>query len=82
LFFLMFITVLPLTISADDLRVIKLYVDIAFAVNPDFKSHTGGIMTLGKGSIQGISWKYKLNAQSSTEAALVLVRHYTRDSTA
>ena len=30
-----------LTLSADDLGVIKWYVDAAFAVHPDFKSHTG-----------------------------------------
>jgi hypothetical protein len=38
-----------LTLSADDLRVIKWYVDASFAVHPDFKSHTGAVMTLGKG---------------------------------
>jgi len=60
-----------LTISAEDLRVIKWYVDVAFAVHPDFKSHTGGVLTLGQGAIQGISRKQKLNTRSSTEAELV-----------
>jgi hypothetical protein len=37
-----------LTLSADDLRVVKWYVDASFAVHPDFKSHTGARMMLGK----------------------------------
>ena len=60
-----------LTLSADNLRVIKWYVDAAFAVHPDFKSHTGGYMTFGKGAIASISCKQKLNTRSSTEAELV-----------
>ena len=62
-----------LTLSADNLKVIKWYVDAAFAVHPDFKSHTGGAMTFGKGSAQNISRKQKLNTKSSTEAELVAV---------
>jgi len=31
-----------LYLSADDLSGIKWYVDVAFAVHPDFKSQTGG----------------------------------------
>jgi hypothetical protein len=41
-----------LTLSADDLRVVKWYVDASFAVHPDFKSHTGAVMMLGKGAMQ------------------------------
>ena len=60
-----------LVLSADDLRVVKWYVDASFAVHPDFKSHTGGVMTFGEGAIQSISRKQKLNTRSSTEAELV-----------
>jgi hypothetical protein len=38
-----------LFLSADDLHVIKWYVDTSFAVHPDFKSHTGGAMSYGTG---------------------------------
>jgi hypothetical protein len=62
-----------LTLSADDLRVVKWYVDASFAVHPDFKSHTGAMMTLGKGAMQSIARKQKLNVQSSTEGKLVAV---------
>ena len=60
-----------LTLGAEDLRVIKWYVDAAFAVHPDFKSHTGGAMTFGQGAVQNISRKQKLNTKSSTDAELV-----------
>jgi hypothetical protein len=43
-----------LTLSADDLRVVKWYVDASFAVHPDFKSHTGAMMMLGKEAMQSI----------------------------
>ena len=64
---------LVLTLSADDLHIIKWMVDAAFAVHPDFKSHTGATMTMGEGSIINISRKQKLNTRSSTEAELVAV---------
>jgi hypothetical protein len=50
-----------LTLSADDLRVVKWYVDASFAVHPDFKSHTGAMMTLGKGAMQSIAREQKMN---------------------
>jgi hypothetical protein len=62
-----------LFLSADDLHVIKWYVDASFAVHPDFKSHTGGAMTFGRGVPISMSRKQKLNTRSSTEAELVAV---------
>jgi hypothetical protein len=62
-----------LTLSADNLRVVKWYVDASFAVHPDFKSHTGAMVTLGKGAMQSIARKQKMNVQSSTEGKLVSV---------
>jgi len=40
-----------LILSADGLNIIRWFVDTAFAVHPDFKSHTAGAMTLGRGCI-------------------------------
>ena len=60
-----------LTLKADNMRVIKWFVDASFAVHADFKSHTGAVMTLGGGAVQSISRKQKLNTKSSTEAELV-----------
>jgi hypothetical protein len=60
-----------LRIEADDSQTIKWYVDAAFAVHYDFKSHTGATMTLGKGVLISVSSKQKSNARSSTEAELI-----------
>jgi hypothetical protein len=62
---------MPLTLEADDLHMMKWWVDAAFAVHEDMKSHTGGTFSLGKGSIYSASLKQKLNTKSSTEAELV-----------
>ena len=62
---------LCLKLKADNLQVVKWYVDASFAVHPDFRSHTGAVMTLGEGSIIAMSKKQKSNTRSSTEAELV-----------
>lgn len=59
-----------LELSADDTNTITWYVDAAFAVHKDMKSHTGAVFTLGKGSIMSESTKQKNNSRSSTEAEL------------
>ena len=51
--------------------MIKWWVDASFAVHQDMRSHTGGTMSLGKGSIYSASVRQKLNTKSSTEAELV-----------
>ena len=60
-----------LVLSADNLHIIKWFVDASFAVHPDFRSHTGGAMTMGNGFPINISRKQKINTKSSTEAELV-----------
>ena len=65
---------MPLTLEADgkgDVVICKWFPDVAFAVHSDFKSHTGSVMTLGKGSVNTYSAKQKLNTRSSTEAEVV-----------
>jgi hypothetical protein len=62
---------LPLTLEADSAHIVKWWVDASFAVHPDMKSHTGGMMSLGKGAADGTSTRQKLNTKSSTEAELV-----------
>ena len=61
------------TLKAGNMSVIKWYIDVSLAVHDDFKSHTGGIMTLGTGAAQAVSRKQKLNTRSSTESELVAV---------
>ena len=60
-----------LTLKANGTNEIKWWIDAAFAVHPDMRSHTGAVMTLGEGAVQSISKKQKVNTRSSTEAELV-----------
>jgi hypothetical protein len=46
-------------------------VDVSFAVHPDFKSHTGGVMTYGEGAVQTICTKQKINTRNTCESELV-----------
>jgi hypothetical protein len=62
---------LVLTLEADEIAVTKWWVDAAFGVHRDMKSHTGGTMSLGKGSAYSTSLRQKLNTTSSTEAEVV-----------
>ena len=52
-----------LALEADGTNVIRWGVDAAFALHPDMRSHRGAIMTLGKGAIQSMSSKQKLNTR-------------------
>ena len=61
-----------LTLSANGpVLVMKWWVDGAFAVHPDMRSHTGISMSLGEGMVYCGSLKQKLNTRSSTEAEVV-----------
>ena len=62
---------LCLTLKSDKTSCLKWYVDAAFTVHSDFKSHTGATLTIGKGVIVYLSRNKKLNAKSRTEDELV-----------
>ena len=62
-----------LTLKMNDEIVFKWSIDASFAVHPDYMSQTGAVMTMGKGAMQSVSRKQKLNTRSSTEAELVAV---------
>ena len=47
------------------------FIDGAFAVHDDMRSHSGSYMTFGRGMMNGSSNKQKLNTTSSTEAEIV-----------
>ena len=59
---------LEYTLGADSMSRLRTWVDASYAVHPDTKSHTGGVMSLGIGGIVCKSTKQKLNTKSSTEA--------------
>ena len=63
----------PLILSADENGDLTWYVDEAFAVHADMRSHTGGGLTMGKGFIILFTTGQKLNTRSLTEAELVAV---------
>jgi hypothetical protein len=60
-----------LTLGATSFTTISGYIDAAYAVHPDRKSHTGGCITFGRGTLMMKSEKQKLNTKSSTEAEVV-----------
>ena len=62
---------LKLTLSAENMNIIKWWVDAAYAVREDCKSQTGSTMTLGRGTIMSKSTKQKINTKSSTESELI-----------
>jgi len=64
---------LRLRIEANYLDQNHWFIDGAFAVHDDMKSHTGAYMTFGKGMIDGSSRGQKINTTSSTEAEVVAV---------
>ena len=57
--------------AAGPTLIIKWWVDAAFAVHKDMRSHTGINMSLGNGTTYASSVKQKLNTRSSTEAEVV-----------
>ena len=64
------------TIGASSLSDLYTWIDAAYAVHPDMKSQTGGLMSLGHGAIHCKSSKQKLNTKSSTESELVGMSDY------
>ena len=61
---------LVLTLEANGNNIVQWWVDASFAVHRDMQSHTGRVLTMGKGAIYVTSKKQKLNTKSSTKAEL------------
>eukprot|EP00957_Ditylum_brightwellii_P085300 6487800-Ditylum_brightwellii.AAC.1 len=58
-------------LKADSLNRMRWWIDASFAVHPDIRSHSGGVMMMGRGAVFSSSTKQKLNTKSSTEVELV-----------
>jgi hypothetical protein len=67
---------LTATLGADGLVKMYTWVDAAYAVHEDMRSHTGGCISLGRGVFIPKSTKQKLTTKSSTEAELVGASDY------
>jgi hypothetical protein len=65
-----------LILGADDLTIMRTWVDASYAVHDDMRSHTGGVVSFGRGAVMSKSLKQKLNVKSSTEAELVGASDY------
>ena len=59
---------MSLILRAKRLSVIKWWVGVFFAAHPDFKGHTGLMMSMGSGSIMEILRKQRINERISMEA--------------
>ena len=60
-----------LSLESDGTETVKWSVESAFVVHHDTKSHTSGVMKMGKVALYSASNKQKLNTKSLTEAYLV-----------
>jgi len=67
---------LPLVLGADNVDTMRTWVDASYAVHDNMRSHTGGTISFGIGTIGSKSNKQKLNTKSSTEAELVGASDY------
>ena len=62
---------LKMMLNSSETDKCKWWVDAAYAVHPDMKSHTGIAFSMGEQMLICSSTKQKLNTKSSTEAELV-----------
>jgi Reverse transcriptase (RNA-dependent DNA polymerase) len=63
-------------LGADSLDSFTTWVDASFAVHGDMRSHTGGVISFGRGGLICKSKKQSINTKSSTEAELVGASDY------
>jgi len=66
----------PCVLGAENPSALMTWVDVSYAVHTDMKSHTGGGMSLGRGTFANKSKKQSLNTKSSTEAEVVGASDY------
>ena len=64
-------------IGADNLHSLFTWIDASYAIHPNMRSHTGGCMSMGIGTLHCKSSKQKLNTKSSTEAEVVGLSEYS-----
>ena len=62
---------LVLTLESDGTVTVKWWVDASLTVHHDMKSHTGRMISMGRGALYSTSSKQKMNTKISTEADMV-----------
>jgi len=65
-----------LILGGDSIGSMESWVDAAYGVHNDMKSHTGGCMSWGLGVLLTMCIKQRLNVKSSTEAEVVGVSDF------
>ena len=60
-----------LTLSTEDTKLIKWWMKGLYGIHGDMRSHTGEMMSMGKGALYYMPHKQKLNTKISTETKLV-----------
>ena len=66
----------PRIMGAASLHDLITWIDASYAVHPNMRGHTGGVMSYGKGVVHARAGKQKLNVKSSTECEIVGVSEY------
>jgi hypothetical protein len=64
---------LGIRLEANDPTVVMAYVDASFGVHADMRSHSGVVISPGRGPVYASSSRQRINTKSSTEAELVAV---------
>ena len=67
---------MPRIIGANGMKVLQTWVDASYAIHHDMRGHIGGVMSMGRGIVQGKASKQKLNTKSSTESEVVSASDY------
>ena len=68
---------LGLVLEAHQMLEVNAFVDASYGVHLDGKSHTGGVISVGKGAVYVKSTKQRLVSKSSTEAELITLSDMT-----
>jgi histone deacetylase 1/2 len=71
---------LGLVLRASEPLTIKAYIDAAYGLHQDGKSHSGLIISIGSGAVSSKSTKQKLVTKSSTESELVATSDFASEA--
>ena len=67
---------MPLTISIEDMNVLKTWIDASYAIHGDMRSHTGRVVMMGKEALYGKCGKQGVNVKSFLKAELIGTRDF------
>ena len=63
-------------IGINNISVMNTYIDASYAVHPNMRGHTGGVISFGHGIVHIKASEQKINVKSSTECELVGLSEY------